>query len=228
VSCRVHTETSATATPAGNQRKGKFLLSAEGTLAGDLSETFTGDEALNKRVLLKYSDEKKKREVLEKRLTHDLPGLNFTGYEFSKVQDLDKPLELSEHFSTTNYVKHAGPLLLVRPRIVGTHVVDSPDILEETSRKYPIELGHPGKWHDEFDVQIPEGYVVDELPEKVDVDYDFASYHAKTTSKPGLLHYERDYTLRVVELAPERAMDLHRLEGAIMSDEKSTAVLKKQ
>jgi hypothetical protein len=60
------------------------------------------------------------------------------------------------------------------------------------------------------------------------MDMDFASYHSTITAKGGDLHYEREYVVRQVELPAERAADFRKFEGAILRDEKGTAVLKKQ
>lgn len=95
-------------------------------------------------------------------------------------------------------------------------------------RAYAIELGHPGRWRDSFDIALPAGYVVDETPDPVDVDLDFASYHSSVTAKGNLLHYEREYVVRQVEIPPAKAADFRKLESAIVWDEKGTAVLKKQ
>ena len=84
------------------------------------------------------------------------------------------------------------------------------------------------RWRDSYDITLPAGYVVDETPDPVDVDMDFASYHAAVTAKGNVLHYEREYTVRQVELPAARAADFRKLEGAILFDEKGTAVLKKQ
>jgi hypothetical protein len=119
-------------------------------------------------------------------------------------------------------------LLLLRPRIVGTHARAFPDLMEGMERKYPIEIGHPGKWSDDFDIKLPAGYVVDETPDPVDLDMDFASYHSAVTAKNNVLHYEREYVVRDVEIPADRAADFRKLESAILFDEKGTAVLKKQ
>ena len=70
--------------------------------------------------------------------------------------------------------------------------------------------------------------MVDETPDPMDVDMDFASYHAASTAKGNMLHYEREYVVRQVEIPPDKADDFRKLESAILSDEKGTAVLKKQ
>ena len=54
------------------------------------------------------------------------------------------------------------------------------------------------RWRDRFDITLPAGYVVDETPDPVDVDMDFASYHVAVTVKGNVLHYEREYVVRQV------------------------------
>jgi hypothetical protein len=115
-------------------------------------------------------------------------------------------------------------LLLVRPRVVDDLAVP----FDDKPRQLPINLTATGDWHDSFDITLPPGYVVDETPDPVDVDMDFASYHSTTTAKGNVLHYERDYVVRQVEIPPDKAADFRKLESAILFDEKGAAVLKKQ
>jgi len=213
---------------AGLSRKGSFTLTADGALAGDINETFVGNDASTERWFIKDNDTKELREGLEKTLGSDLPGLVFKGFEFHQAAELDKPLGLDLHFSATNYAHPAGSLLLLRPRVVGSHSRAVSDVMEGKPRQYAIEMGHPGKWRDSFDIAIPAGYVVDETPDPVNVDLDFASYHSSVAAKGNLLHYEREYVVRQVEIPPAKAASFRMLESAILSDEKGTAVLRKQ
>jgi hypothetical protein len=213
---------------AGLSRKGSFALTADGALAGDVSEVFTGDDAMNERWSIKDNDAKELREGLEKRLGSDLPGLVFKSFEFRQTADLDKPLDLDLHLSATGYAHPAGPLLLLRPRVLGSHARAVPDVMQGKPRAYAIELGHPGRWHDSYDIALPAGWAVDETPDPVDVDVDFASYHSNVSVKGNQLHYEREYVVRQVEIPAAKAAAFRQLESAILTDEKGTAVLKKQ
>jgi hypothetical protein len=213
---------------AGRTRNGSFTLSVDGALAGDVKELFTGDDAASERWSIKDTDSKELRERLERSLGSDLPGLAFKGFEFHQSADLDKPLCLDLHLSATGYAHASGPLLLFRPRVLGSHARNVPDVMEGKPRNYPIELGHPGRWRDSFDIAIPTGYVVDETPDPVDLDLDFASYHSKVSANGNLLHYEREYVVRQVEIPPAKAANFRRFESVILSDEKNAAVLKKQ
>jgi hypothetical protein len=213
---------------AGLNRKGAFTLSADGVLAGDISEVFIGNDASSERSFIKENDTMNIREKLEVGLGSDLPGLAFKSFEFQQAADLDKPLSLDLHFSTANYAHPAGPLLLLRPRVHGSRVHAVSDVMEGKPRLYPIELGHPGRWRDSYDIAIPTGYVVDETPDPVSLDLDFASYSSSVSAKGNLLHYEREYVVRQVEIPPAKAADFRKLESTILADEKNSAVLKKQ
>jgi hypothetical protein len=213
---------------SGLSRKGQFALTVDGALAGDVTETFIGDDASVERWYVKSDDSKELREGLEKTLGSDLPGLAFKGFEFHQTADLDKPLDLELHLSATNYAHASGPLLLLRPRVLGSDARAVPDVMEGKPRAYSIELGHPGRFRDSFDIALPSGYIVDETPDPVSLDLDFASYHSSVSAKDNHLHYEREYVVRQVEIPPEKAASFRLLESAIVADEKSAAVLKKQ
>lgn len=213
---------------AGVTRKGTFTLAADGTLAGDINEQFLGDEATSERWFLKENDSRELHEKLEKGLGSELPGLSFKGFEFSGSELLDHPLNLDLHLSAAGYAHVSGPLLLLRPRVFGSHARVVPDVMEGKDRLYPIELGHPGHWRDSYDIAIPDGYMVDDVPEAVDVDVDFASYHASVSAKGKVLHYESEYVVRDIEIPPSKAASFRKLESAILTNEKGAAVLKKE
>jgi hypothetical protein len=208
----------------GTEQKGSFTLLADGTLTGSVDTSHFGPAGANLREFLKYTDDKERREYWEKIVAETLPGVTLDAFEFVQPDALDKPLEFHYKVTAHQYSHQAGQLLLVRPRVVGTHVRP----FDDKPRIYPIDLNATGRWHDTFDIAIPPGYVVDETPDPVNVDLDFAAYHSMVSVKGNLLHYEREYVVRQVEIPPAKAADFRRLESAILSDEKDSAVLKKQ
>lgn len=112
----------------------------------------------------------------------------------------------------------------MRPRVLGDLAIP----FDEKLRTVPIDLGATGLWRESYDIALPAGYVVDETPDPANIDMDFASYHSSFTAKGSVLHYEREYTVRQVELPASRAAEFRRLEGEILADKKVAAVLKKQ
>ena len=212
----------------GMNRKGTFTLAADGTLSGDIREQFIGDDATGERWFIKDNDSHEMHEKLERGLGSDLPGLTFQGFQFSGTTELDHPLDLDLHLAAAGYAHPSGSLLLLRPRVLGSHAHAVPDVMEGKERAYPIEMGHPGRWRDSFDISIPDGYVIDDVPGPVDVDVDFASYHASVSAQGKVLHYESEYVVRDIEIPPAKAAAFRQLESAILTSEKGAAVLKKQ
>ena len=208
----------------GTEQKGSFTLSPDGTLTGSVDTAHIGPEGGDLRWVLKLTDEKERREGWERHLASTLPGVTLDAFSFIEPSALDKPLEFHYKVTAHQYSHQAGPLLLVRPRVVGSYARP----FDDKPRIYPIDLDATGRWRDSFDIAIPAGYVVDETPDPVDLDLDFASYHSKVSAKGNLLHYEREYIVRQVEIPPARAADFRRFESTILSDEKNAAVLKKQ
>jgi hypothetical protein len=208
----------------GTELKGSFTLAVDGVLTGSIDTSHTGPEGADLRGFLKYTDEKERREYWEKHVAQTLPGVTLDAFQFTQPSALDKPLEFHYKVTARQYSHQAGSLLLVRPRVIGSLALP----FDDKPRIYPIDLDATGHWRDSFDIAIPPGYVVDETPDPVSLDLDFASYHSTVTAKGNLLHYEREYIVRQVEIPPSKAADFRRLEATILSDEKNSAVLKKQ
>ena len=208
----------------GTERKGSFTLTADGTLSGAFDTSHSGPEGADLRTFLKYTDEKERHEYWEKIVARDLPGVMLDSFQFVQPPALDLPLEFHFKVTAAQYAHTAGPLLLVRPRVVGSFST----AFDDKPRTVPVELGATGRWHDSFDISLPSGYVVDEMPDPVDIDLDFASYHSAVTTKGNSLHYEREYIVRNVEIPAARVADFRKLESEILADERGTAVLKRQ
>jgi hypothetical protein len=208
----------------GAERKGAFTLAADGSLSGTVTRSSNGPAGADMREMLKYTDEKERRESLEKSVARDLPGVTLVSYEFHEPPDLDKPTGMEYKVTAPLYAKQAGPLVLVRPRILG----DLSQSFDDKPRTVPIAFEASGRWQDSFDIALPAGYAVDELPDPVSVDTDFASYHSKTTAQGSVLHYEREYVVRKVEIPAAKYGEFKKLESAILADQRESAVLKKQ
>ncbi len=80
---------------------------------------------------------------------------------------------------------------------------------------------------DEYEIALPPGYVVDELPDPVKIDLGFAKYQSSTEFRDGKLHYKRTYTQSEVSLPAEKYPELQKLAAVIANDEESRAVLKR-
>ena len=115
---------------------------------------------------------------IESLLAGSLSSFQITRASVVNLEQTDQPFGFNYTFESDNYAKNAGNLLLVRPRVLGSK---SSGILEtKEPRKFPLEFEGPLRDTDSFDISLPPGYEVDELPPPTDADYSFGSYHSKT------------------------------------------------
>ena len=146
-----------------------------------------------------------------------------TGLKVDNVSALNQALTTNFDLDATHYASATGPLLMVRPRVLGSYELD----VDHKIRKVAIDLHETMQASDDFDIQIPDGYVVDEVPDPVKEDVGFASYESSTVVRGQVLHYSRRFVVKQVTLPPEKYPELQRLAAVIAEDEDSKAVLKR-
>jgi hypothetical protein len=112
----------------------------------------------------------------------------------------------------------------VRPRVIGNKGFGFLETKEP--RKFPIEFDEPTRDTDTFEITIPAGYTVDDLPPPVDADYSFASYHSKTVVNGNVVDYTRTFEVKELSVPVNKAEDLRKFYRIIAGDERNTMVLK--
>jgi hypothetical protein len=209
----------------GVRRTAKMTLSASGTLAGDVTDVRMGDRAAAQRSFLRtVKTDKEKIKFIETLLAYSLGTYQITKASVANATDTGQPFGYNYSFVAENYAKTAGNLLLVRPRILG---VESSDLLEtKDPRKFPVEFDGLSLDSNAFEITLPVGYEVDDLPPPVDIDYGFASYHSKTEANGNVLRYTRSFEVKEVTVPVSKMEDLKKLYRIIAGDERNTAVLK--
>jgi hypothetical protein len=168
--------------------------------------------------------EKERREYVEHRLRQDFSEFQLKTESAENVQNLEEKFVVNYQIAAPEYAKTAGNLLLVRPRVLGSDA----EGLNENPRKYPIDLRAVGIERDTFDVTVPAGFVVDELPDPVKVDAGFATYSSEVKADQNVLRYSRELVVKELVLKPDQYVTLKKLEAEITADENRSAVLKKQ
>jgi hypothetical protein len=204
-------------------RTATFRLDPDGSLTGNVIVKRLGASSDDLRGYFTMSSDKEKRQSLEDSLRNDLSSFQVDKEEIENTRNLDQALVLRYDVTASSYAKSAGNLLLVRPRVVGSDAI----ALTEEARRFPIEFDSTGDWRDSFDVKIPAGYTVDDLPDPMKVDAGFASYQSDIKADGNVLHYSREYIVKKLELTADQYPDLRKFESEIYTDENRSAVLKK-
>jgi hypothetical protein len=209
----------------GIQRTAKLMLDASGTLKGDVKEVRMGDRARQeRRELREISKNADMIKPIESLLSNSLTTYRITSAHVINLHLNDQPFGLDYSLEAQNYAKNAGNLLLVRPRVIGTKA--SAALESKEPRQYPIEFSAPVHDTDTFEIALPGGYEVDELPPPVDAEYGFATYHSKTEASGSVIRYTRTFEIKELSVPVSKAEEVRKFNRIIASDERNMAVLK--
>ena len=208
----------------GIRRIGKLTLTPAGTLTGEVTEIRMGDRGAAQRYAMRSATTNKdKIKPIESLLSGSLTNYQITKATVSNLTHNDQPFEYDYSLVAQDYAKLAGNLLLVRPRVVG---IKSSALLEtKEPRKFPVEFEGPSLDSDTFEITLPAGYVVDDLPPRVEVDYGFASYQSASEVQGNVLRYTRKFEVKDPSVPLAKMEELKKLYRIIASDERNTAVL---
>jgi hypothetical protein len=194
-------------------------------LKGEVKEVRLGERASSERWRLRTVTKDTDRiKPIEELLANSLASFHLTHASLVNFQQTDQPFGFNYSFESPNYAKTAGNLILVRPRVIGSKGLGFLETKEP--RKFPIEFEEPTRDTDTFEITIPPGYVVDDLPPPVDADYGFASYHSKTVVNGNVVDYTRTFEVKELSVPVSKADDLRRFYRIIAGDERNTVVLK--
>ena len=207
------------------RRTAAFQLQPDGSLKGTVTEKRFGDVSEKRRALYTMSDVKQQTQYLDRVLGEDFTSFNVSDFNVQNVEALNKDLITSYTLSADRFGKPMGPLLMVRPRVLGSEDLE---IDHKKRNSVPVNLNETIQVQDDFTIELPPGYAIDEIPDPINMDLGFASYESCSTVKDNVLHYTRTYTVRQVTLPADKYPDIQKLAGVIAADEQSNAVLKKK
>src|ERR1700675_201739 len=209
----------------GVQRTAKLPLNPMGTLSGDVREVRVGDRAAAQRSALRSVTKDADRiKSVRSLLANSLTTYSLTKASVTNLNQMDQPFIFDYSLVAQNYAKTAGNLLLVRPRVIGNK---SSGLLEtKEPRKYPVEFEGPSRDTDTFEITLPQGYEVDDLPPPIHAEYSVATYESKTETSGNVLRYTRTFEVKETSVPLSKVEDLKKLYRIIAGDERNTAVLK--
>jgi len=206
------------------ERTARMTLNENGTLQGDVREVWSGDRASEQRAIARASNQNTDRiRPIEAVVADSFTSFDILKATVTAARVNDQPLEWNYTLEAPHYAKPAGDLMLVRPRLLGTK---SSALLETPHpRRFPIEFTGAERDSDVFEVELPAGYAVDELPAPVNEDYGFIAYHSKSEAVGHKLRYTRTFEIRDLSVPVAEAAKLKELYRIIYQDERAQAVL---
>jgi transglutaminase-like putative cysteine protease len=210
----------------GVARTAKFTLDDAGTLSGEVHETWTGDGAARQRYGLRAAQQDVDQiKPIESMLTHSLSTFQILHASVTNQRLLEQPLVWNYTLEIPRYPRMAGDLVIIRPRVLGS--LSSGLLESKEPREHPIEFEAPVRHTDVFEITVPAGSVLDSLPPAVKEVLGSISYSSATTFTGHVLRYTRTLEVKELSVPVAKAQALRDFYRTIESDERNSAVLKK-
>jgi hypothetical protein len=200
-------------------------LTPQGALTGDFEEIRIGDRAwLHRSTLRSATRDADRIKPIEALLSQSLSTFQITRASALNFNEIAQPFLYRYSIAAQGYAKTAGNLMLVRPRVIGTK---SRTLLETREpRNLPLEFECLSSDSDTFEITLPPGFELEDLPPAVNLDYSFAAYHSKTEVSGQLLRYTRSLEIKELTVPVSKMGELKEFYRVIASDERNTAVLR--
>ncbi|MGB8958671.1 MAG: DUF3857 domain-containing protein [Candidatus Aminicenantales bacterium] len=177
------------------QREIAFGLDLQGNLTGTVKTTYTGQEALVRRLEHLHDDDTVRKAALEKELTDVLPmGASATLTKVENFDNNDPALIANYDVSIPGIATVAGEkmLLPVSP-LVGSGQYP----FRTTARKYPVYFPYPFRDFDDIVITLPEGLTAEVRPAPRKDQNDFSAYSLVCSDEgPGKIHVQRDFVIK--------------------------------
>lgn len=177
-------------------RKARLTLDAEGTLEGEIEETFTGHLA-EKRKWDAWGDsiEQVSKEFREEKTKH-LPNAEVSDIVWTNLDTSVMPLTVKYHVRVPGYAELAGKRLVFTPSFFQA---GKPVVFAAAERKYPIFFYYPWAEHDDIEIVLPTGYTLEKPSAPIAVGElagTFgAQYKLQYNGKVRTFVYRRDFAL---------------------------------
>ena len=179
-------------------RKADLRLDNEGTLEGKLSVTFTGLEAIWRRVEERNEDDVHKKKMLEDYVKETVP----VGIEVDLTNKPDwtssSPSLVAEYsLKVPGWVSGAG-----KRALLPTGLFSAPEkhMYEHSTRTHPLYFHYMFQKVDEVQIELPLGWQVSSLPQPVTQDAKAIVYTSKVENNKGTLHLERRLKQELISL----------------------------
>jgi len=180
------------------ERKAELRLTDEGALEGKLTVTYSGLEALWRRLDERNEDETNRKKFLEDQVKEYIPA-------GSEVELKNKPdwsssaaaLVAEYEIKIAGWASSAGRRALVP---VGLFSGTEKHLFDHAARVHPIYFDFPFEKLDDVSVQLPLGWKVDSLPQAQNQDGKVIAYTLKVENNNGTLHLMRKLDVDIILL----------------------------
>jgi hypothetical protein len=180
------------------ERKAKLQLSETGDLEGKVTVTFTGLEAMRRRVEKRHADDAERKKFLEEQAKEYIP----VGAELELTNQPDwkssaQSLVAEFNVKIPAWISGGGRRAFFP---VGIFSAQEKHVFEHANRMHPLYFEFPFEKQDDVTIDLPLGWQVQSLPAAKKQDAHVVVYNRTAEKDGGSLHLTRTLTVDMVIL----------------------------
>jgi uncharacterized protein DUF3857 len=204
-------------------RKADLKLTNEGSLEGKATITYSGLEALSRRLELMNEDEVTRKKYLEDQIQESIP----TGIEVELTNKPDwdsSAMTLVGEFNlkVSGWVSAAGRRALFP---VGLFGGPEKHVFEHAARVHPIYFNFPSAHVDDITVELPLDWKVASVPPAHTDGGRVCAYNTKVEDKKGALHLTRELNIDTLTLETKYYQALRNFFQTVRTGDEQQIVL---
>lgn len=176
------------------KRTGKFELSEDGTLEGDVTLEYGGQPAIIYRSDNYDEAASKREEDFRSEIKSRLSNAEISNISIENVDDPTKPLIKRYKVKMADYAQRTGKRLFLQP---GYFEYGVPPVFAAATRKYDVFFQYPWSENDTVTIKYPKTYDLDnaDAPSKVADPQDIGSLNIdiRVDKTNNVLYYDRKF-----------------------------------
>jgi hypothetical protein len=203
-------------------RSAKLKLSDTGDLDGKLTITYTGLEAMYRRLENRNADETERKKFLEEQIKEMVPAASEV--DLTNKPDwssTEPPLVAEFDLKIPGWASSAGKRAMVP---VGIFTAEK-RVFEHADRVHPIYFEYPYSKTDDVTIELPPGWQVSSVPNAQNQDGHVIVYKFKVEDINGTLHVTRTLSVDVLILEQKYYTALRKFFQVVRTGDEEQIVL---
>ncbi len=204
-------------------RSAHVSVDAAGNLTGDLTVTFSGSQALERRLEALEMDEAGKKKNLEDEVKEWLPpGAGAELKSASGWESSDDPLLAEFAIAVPGYGSATGKRLLLSECLFQTRQKDA---FRAGERKLPVYFPFAFEEEDDVNISVPAGFLLESVPQPQTVTIGYAAYESVSRPEGNGLQMHRVLKVNGIFFRPEQYAEVRDFFNKVQSSDEQQAVL---
>jgi hypothetical protein len=205
------------------ERKAAFQLTSSGALEGKVTVTYSGEEALVRRLNERSADETERKQYLEDQLKADVASGVLVELTNKPDWESSSPLLVAEYeLKVPGWAARAGQRALLPVGIFGAR---SKRTFQHATRIHPLYFSFPFQETDDVAIELAPDWKISGMPKSREQDIDAFKYEISGEEKSGTLHLHRQFMQHATVVAVKYYPTVQGFFEAVRAGDADQAIL---